>query len=147
MSNGSQCLLNRFVRSQLQLKKPVCRFCLFSAPRWLLPLYQPTSIFQLARHGKRFTGGCRADNHRIRGICIGANGGSGIISSLLLVLFCDGTPWTMGWITALFTVASALMALTVQLKNKTSFLIQNDTSVSTEQMNICHQRKNKRKAE
>ncbi len=32
-------------------------------------------------------------------------------------------------------------------KNKTSFLIQNDTSVSTEQMNICHQRKNKRKAE
>ena len=53
----------------------------------------------------------------------------------------------MGWITALFTVASALMALTVQLKNKTSFLIQNDTSVSTEQMNICHQRKNKRKAE
>ncbi|EGU0173786.1 multidrug effflux MFS transporter [Escherichia coli] len=42
--------------------------------------------------------------------------GSGIISSLLLVLFSDGTPWTMGWIIALFTAASALMALTVQLK-------------------------------
>ncbi|MBN6042931.1 multidrug effflux MFS transporter [Citrobacter sp. ku-bf4] len=42
--------------------------------------------------------------------------GSGIISSLLLALFSDGTPWTMGWIMALFTAASALMALTVQLK-------------------------------
>lgn len=42
--------------------------------------------------------------------------GSGIISSLLLALFSDGTPWTMGWIIALFTAASALMALTVQLK-------------------------------
>jgi DHA1 family bicyclomycin/chloramphenicol resistance-like MFS transporter len=34
----------------------------------------------------------------------------------LLALFSDGTPWTMGWIIALFTAASALMALTVQLK-------------------------------
>lgn len=42
--------------------------------------------------------------------------GSGIISSLLLALFSDGTPWTMGWIIALFTAASALMALTVRLK-------------------------------
>lgn len=42
--------------------------------------------------------------------------GSGIISSLLLALFSDGTPWTMGWIIALFTAASALMALTVHLK-------------------------------
>lgn len=42
--------------------------------------------------------------------------GSGIISSLLLALFSDGTPWTMGWIIALFTAACALMALTVQLK-------------------------------
>jgi len=42
--------------------------------------------------------------------------GSGIISSLLIALFSDGTPWTMGWIIALFTAASALMALTVQLK-------------------------------
>lgn len=42
--------------------------------------------------------------------------GSGIISSLLLALFSDGTPWTMGWIIALFTAASALMALTVQIK-------------------------------
>ncbi|EXU74517.1 hypothetical protein BG55_16815 [Erwinia mallotivora] len=37
--------------------------------------------------------------------------GSGIISSLLLALFSDGTPWTMAWIIALFTVASAVMAL------------------------------------
>lgn len=42
--------------------------------------------------------------------------GSGIISSLLLALFSDGTPWTMGWIIALFTAASALMALTFQIK-------------------------------
>jgi MFS transporter, DHA1 family, multidrug resistance protein len=38
--------------------------------------------------------------------------GSGIISSLLLALLSDGTPWTMGWIIAIFTVASAVMALT-----------------------------------
>jgi DHA1 family bicyclomycin/chloramphenicol resistance-like MFS transporter len=37
--------------------------------------------------------------------------GSGIISSLLLALLSDGTPWTMGWIIALFTVASAVMAV------------------------------------
>lgn len=37
--------------------------------------------------------------------------GSGIISSLLLALLSDGTPWTMGWIIALFTVASAVMAI------------------------------------
>lgn len=42
--------------------------------------------------------------------------GSGIISSLLLALFSDGTPWTMGWIMALFTAASALMTLTIQVK-------------------------------
>lgn len=36
--------------------------------------------------------------------------GSGIISSLLLALLSDGTPWTMAWIIALFTLASALMA-------------------------------------
>ncbi|XTZ37540.1 multidrug effflux MFS transporter [Salmonella enterica] len=42
--------------------------------------------------------------------------GSGIISSLLLALFSNGTPWTMGWIIAVFTVASAMMALTVQIK-------------------------------
>jgi len=42
--------------------------------------------------------------------------GSGIISSLLLALLSDGTPWTMGWIIAVFTVASALMALTIQVK-------------------------------
>ncbi|BCQ40498.1 hypothetical protein ERHA54_31010 [Erwinia rhapontici] len=40
--------------------------------------------------------------------------GSGIISSLLLALFSDGTPWTMGWIIALFTLASAVMALTTR---------------------------------
>ncbi|MGK9174495.1 multidrug effflux MFS transporter [Yokenella regensburgei] len=33
--------------------------------------------------------------------------GSGIISSSLLALFNDGTPWTMAWIMALFTLASA----------------------------------------
>ncbi len=37
--------------------------------------------------------------------------GSGIISSLLLAWFRDGTPWTMAWIMALFTLASAVMAL------------------------------------
>lgn len=41
--------------------------------------------------------------------------GSGIISSLLLALLGDGTPWTMGWIIAVFTVASALMALTTRV--------------------------------
>ncbi|OJT44490.1 multidrug effflux MFS transporter [Serratia plymuthica] len=40
--------------------------------------------------------------------------GSGIISSLLLALLSDGTPWTMGWIIALFTLASAVMALTTR---------------------------------
>ena len=34
--------------------------------------------------------------------------GSGIISSLLLTLFSDGTPWAMCWIIAAFTTASAL---------------------------------------
>lgn len=38
--------------------------------------------------------------------------GSGIISSLLLATLSDGTPWTMAWIIAVFTVASAGMALT-----------------------------------
>ncbi|MGG7449108.1 multidrug effflux MFS transporter [Kosakonia oryzendophytica] len=37
--------------------------------------------------------------------------GSGIISSLLLAGFRDGTPWTMAWIMTLFTVASAVMVL------------------------------------
>lgn len=37
--------------------------------------------------------------------------GSGIISSLLLALFSDGTPWTMGWIIALFTLLSAGMVV------------------------------------
>lgn len=41
--------------------------------------------------------------------------GSGIISSLLLALLSDGTPWTMAWIIALFTAASALIALTVRV--------------------------------
>ncbi|KGT95091.1 MFS transporter [Erwinia typographi] len=42
--------------------------------------------------------------------------GSGIVSSLLLALLNDGTPWTMSWIIALFTLASALMALTISVK-------------------------------
>lgn len=37
--------------------------------------------------------------------------GSGIISSLLLAAFSDGTPWTMAWIIALFTLLSATTAL------------------------------------
>lgn len=41
--------------------------------------------------------------------------GSGIISSLLLALFRDGTPWTMGWIIALFTLLSAGMVVRVRL--------------------------------
>ena len=36
--------------------------------------------------------------------------GSGIISSLLLAAFSDGTPWTMAWIIALFTLCSAVLA-------------------------------------
>ncbi|KQN48499.1 MFS transporter [Serratia sp. Leaf51] len=42
--------------------------------------------------------------------------GSGIISSLLLALLSDGTPWTMGWIMAVFTLASAGMVLTTRVK-------------------------------
>lgn len=40
--------------------------------------------------------------------------GSGIISSLLLALLSEGTPWTMAWIIGLFTVASAVMALSTR---------------------------------
>lgn len=36
--------------------------------------------------------------------------GSGIISSLLLAAFSDGTTWTMAWIIALFTLLSAVLA-------------------------------------
>lgn len=35
--------------------------------------------------------------------------GSGIISSLLIALFNDGTPWTMVWVIALFVTLSAFM--------------------------------------
>jgi DHA1 family bicyclomycin/chloramphenicol resistance-like MFS transporter len=35
--------------------------------------------------------------------------GSGILSSLLLAIFSDGTPWTMCWIIAVFSTASTLM--------------------------------------
>ena len=42
--------------------------------------------------------------------------GSGIISSLLLAFMRDGTPWTMAWIMAVFTLASAVMALTTMRK-------------------------------
>lgn len=42
--------------------------------------------------------------------------GSGIISSLLLALFSDGTPWTMGWIIALFTLLSAGMVIRAQIR-------------------------------
>ncbi|WP_314143977.1 multidrug effflux MFS transporter [Buttiauxella noackiae] len=40
--------------------------------------------------------------------------GSGIISSLLLALLSDGTPWTMSWIIGLFTMTSAVMALSTR---------------------------------
>lgn len=43
--------------------------------------------------------------------------GSGIVSSLLLAMFSDGTPWTMGWIITLFTLASAAMALTTRMSS------------------------------
>jgi DHA1 family bicyclomycin/chloramphenicol resistance-like MFS transporter len=43
--------------------------------------------------------------------------GSGIISSILLALLSDGTSWTMGWIIAAFTLAAAVMALTVSSRS------------------------------
>lgn len=46
--------------------------------------------------------------------------GSGIISSLLLALLSDGTPWTMAWIIGLFTVGSALMALSTRATRETA---------------------------
>ncbi len=42
--------------------------------------------------------------------------GSGIISSLLLATLSDGTPWTMAWIMALFTLASTAIALTTRAR-------------------------------
>jgi MFS transporter, DHA1 family, multidrug resistance protein len=44
--------------------------------------------------------------------------GSGIISSLLLALLSDGTPWTMGWVIALFTLLSAAIALTTHAQQR-----------------------------
>ncbi|WP_206105967.1 multidrug effflux MFS transporter [Olivibacter sp. XZL3] len=43
--------------------------------------------------------------------------GSGILSTILLAMFGDGTPWTMSWIIALFTIACAGTAF---LKNEDS---------------------------
>ncbi|EAT1194698.1 Bcr/CflA family efflux MFS transporter [Salmonella enterica] len=40
--------------------------------------------------------------------------GSGIVSTGLLALFSDNTPWTMSWIIGLFTTAGALLALTAK---------------------------------
>jgi DHA1 family bicyclomycin/chloramphenicol resistance-like MFS transporter len=37
--------------------------------------------------------------------------GSGIVSSLLLAIFSNGTPWTMTWIMLIFTAASFLMVV------------------------------------
>lgn len=37
--------------------------------------------------------------------------GSGIISSMLLVQFSDGTPRTMAWIMAIFVTLSGLMVI------------------------------------
>lgn len=44
--------------------------------------------------------------------------GSGIIFTLLLAHFRDGTPWTMTWIIALFTTISALLLLTKRSRNR-----------------------------
>ncbi|MFB9134473.1 multidrug effflux MFS transporter [Vibrio olivae] len=46
--------------------------------------------------------------------------GSGIISTLLLATFKDGTPWTMTWIIGLFTALSALILWTKRPTNKTA---------------------------
>ncbi|EED7770388.1 multidrug effflux MFS transporter [Salmonella enterica subsp. houtenae] len=40
--------------------------------------------------------------------------GSGIVSTGLLALFSDNTPWTMSWIIGLFTTAGELLALTAK---------------------------------
>ena len=37
--------------------------------------------------------------------------GSGIVSSLLLAIFSNGTPWTMTWVMLIFTAASFLMVV------------------------------------
>lgn len=37
--------------------------------------------------------------------------GSGIVSSVLLAFFSDGTPWTMAWIMLIFTLASVVTLL------------------------------------
>lgn len=42
--------------------------------------------------------------------------GSGIISSLMLAMLSDGTPWTMSWVMALFTCASTAIALTTRIR-------------------------------
>ncbi|HGH3373394.1 TPA: multidrug effflux MFS transporter [Kluyvera cryocrescens] len=42
--------------------------------------------------------------------------GSGIISSLMLAMLSDGTPWTMAWVIALFTCASTAIALTARAR-------------------------------
>lgn len=44
--------------------------------------------------------------------------GSGIISTLLLAHFRDGTPWTMTWIIALFTTMSALLLWTKRSRRR-----------------------------
>ncbi len=49
--------------------------------------------------------------------------GSGILSSLLLALFSDGSPWTMSWIIAVFTTSSALV-LYLLPREGTSGLLQ-----------------------
>jgi len=40
--------------------------------------------------------------------------GSGIVSTGLLALFIDNTPWAMSWIIGLFTTVGAMLALTVK---------------------------------
>ncbi|SFM98445.1 MFS transporter, DHA1 family, bicyclomycin/chloramphenicol resistance protein [Izhakiella capsodis] len=43
--------------------------------------------------------------------------GSGIVSTGLLSLFSDNTPWTMSWIIGLFTTTGAMMVLTVKRRH------------------------------
>ncbi|ACZ77692.1 drug resistance transporter, Bcr/CflA subfamily [Dickeya parazeae Ech586] len=44
--------------------------------------------------------------------------GSGIISSLLLALFNDGTAWAMGWIITLFILTSTIIGMTTHVKKR-----------------------------
>ena len=44
--------------------------------------------------------------------------GSGVLSSILLAIFNDGTPWPMSWVIGLFSILSALMVIVQPKKIK-----------------------------